>query len=649
MESYAGTALIKTPSLTISALGAYQKLNGQPSLFVYAVADHATGIGPPLLRLKGMAVGFGYNRSVRIPGLHDVKDFPLVSVATGNTDLGKDPFAVLSDIKTHIPPHTNALFLALGIKFTAFEIIDSFALLIVQLQGNLKLDALGVSTLSVPAKAAKPQAVIEIAWKASYDFDENAFKLDGALTPASFIFTKKCKLSGQFAFYSWFEGVHAGDFVFTVGGYHSNFKKPSHYPEVPRIQFQWEVFNEKFDEGIIKGHQRLELKGSMYWALTPMAMMAGGHFEAIYRFSTEINYDFVVAGHKFAGVSLSGDVQVYFAIGADFLIAWEPFSYEAEAWLRFGIKARFKGSVYADLLLFTISESVEAGFDLSLGADLQLWGPEFAGKALIDWDIVSFEIEFGAQEKPECLPLTWAAFKTGFLPPEASNPTPEERTICAITLEAGGIKQLDDDDRTWVVNPAEIAITTDSPIPATGFDVDDTQKSVGIAPMDITSVTASTHTIEVLNNSNVDVTGEFRFEPIFKNMPAAIWGNEFDPGLNNDQQLVEDMLAGYRITPRPKDEPEQTESKPVKDFRYDIQLEDNAFAWSDALVFNYINPNSDTARRAKIRDINSGTAKSNRNSLLADLGIDASGVDLGNLTDSTLDDFLVAPQIVTIQ
>lgn len=77
-DEYDGAALIRTESLSLAALGGYVYLNGQPSMFVYAVLDKVLG-GPPFFTVTGLAAGFGYNRSLVIPPIEQVATFPLIA------------------------------------------------------------------------------------------------------------------------------------------------------------------------------------------------------------------------------------------------------------------------------------------------------------------------------------------------------------------------------------------------------------------------------------------------------------------------------------------------------------------------------------------------------------------------------------------
>ena len=82
--SFAGLAIIRTTKLTMSAIGSYmQNKNGDPSLFVYAVANYPLG-GPSFFFVTGFAAGFGYNRALTLPPIDQVATFPLVAEAVAN-------------------------------------------------------------------------------------------------------------------------------------------------------------------------------------------------------------------------------------------------------------------------------------------------------------------------------------------------------------------------------------------------------------------------------------------------------------------------------------------------------------------------------------------------------------------------------------
>ena len=90
----------------------------------------------------------------------------------------------------------------------------------------------------------------------------------------------------------------------------------------------------------------------MYFALTPSCLMAGGKLCAVYQ---------------------SSSVKVWFIAYADFLLNWKPFYYLIDMGVSLGVEV--------DLGIFSIR--------IHLGAQLHLWGPEFAGLVQIDLTVIT--------------------------------------------------------------------------------------------------------------------------------------------------------------------------------------------------------------------------------------------------------------------
>ena len=87
--------------------------------------------------------------------------------------------------------------------------------------------------------------------------------MQAQLTDNSWLLYPEVRLTGGFAFVTWFGGPNAGEFVLTIGGYHPSFHRDG-YPDVPRLGFQWRVSDAS------------SIKGESYFALTSEALMAGG-------------------------------------------------------------------------------------------------------------------------------------------------------------------------------------------------------------------------------------------------------------------------------------------------------------------------------------------------------------------------------------
>jgi hypothetical protein len=142
-----------------------------------------------------------------------------------------------------------------------------------------------------------PLAFIQVALAASLLPEEGIIRVEAQLTPASYVLSRDCRLTGGFAFYAWLKGTNASELVATLGGYYPKFPAPPGYPQPPRVGLNWPI------------DQHLQVKGDLYCALTPVAMMAGGHLEVTFH---------------------DGGIHAWFKAGVDFLIAWKPYHYTAQ-------------------------------------------------------------------------------------------------------------------------------------------------------------------------------------------------------------------------------------------------------------------------------------------------------------------------------
>jgi hypothetical protein len=196
---------------------------------------------------------------------------------------------------------------------------------------------------------------------------EGAFKLQALLTNNSWIINEDCKLTGGFALFAWFAGEHKGDLVVTLGGYHPKFRRPEHYPVVPRLGLNWRV------------NDNLTIKGGVYFAYTPSCGMLGAKLEAAFH---------------------SGRISAYFTAYLDVIVNWSPIFFEAELGISLRAEARF----------FLTSINV------TIAASIKMWGPPVGGIAHIDLTVVKFDIEFG-EKPPKRLKLieTWEDFCHEFL------------------------------------------------------------------------------------------------------------------------------------------------------------------------------------------------------------------------------------------
>ena len=440
-NNFVGSAVIKAAKLSLTAFGGYE-LGDPPSLFVFATLDYPLG-GPSFFFVTGVAAGFGYNRDLLLPEISGVRSYPFVSaVLDGPPPDILQRLAGTASTPALAPKRAGAYWIAAGIHFTSFQLVDSFALLFVKFGPELEFQLLGVSTMTLPKTPAKepprkPYLSVELAVRVSVKPSEGLFAAEALLTENSFVIHPACRLSGGFAFYSWFSGPHEGDFVLTVGGYHPRFSVPAHYPKVPRLGINWPVGSGVF------------IKGEAYFALTPSCVMAGGRLEASYN---------------------SGAISASFTASADFLIRWEPFSYDIEVFL----------SISAQVDWETIFGLVHFGFQLDAG--VRIWGPEFAGIAHVKWGLISFEVPLGAARtsRPVQVAISFAAFRKAFLPLPVDDGMGWQSDyfevaenlrlqICQVNIEAGLDREVEMDGRTrWVVRPDAFELSTQTAIPASG-------------------------------------------------------------------------------------------------------------------------------------------------------------------------------------
>lgn len=526
-----GEILIKANAFSFSAIGSYANYQGNTSLFIFALLNYPLG-GPSFFFVTGLAGGFGYNSKLNLPDIDGVADFSLVKAVFPS----KNPFSKPNDLAQVMQSMGNDIcfscgeyWIAAGVKFSSFELIQSFVLLNVQFGNSLEIALLGLSQLSIPTKIPQPIAYAELAIEVYFSADKGILEVCAKLTSASYIFSKDCHLTGGFAFYLWFKGTEAGDFVVTLGGYHPHFVKPDHYPLVPRLGLNWTIGD------------LLTIKGGIYFALTPNALMAGGALEVLFHCSA---------------------LDAWLIAYADFLLAWKPFHYEVAIGVSIGV------SVHLDIWITVIR------FTLQLGAQLEFWGPEFAGKVCIQLWIIDITISFG-DSNPGKQPIEWEEFKVSFLPKtnlpgkSIQNVNGAETLVCNIKVIDGLIKEIssdkkDNDNIDWLIKPENFNLLTNSSIPSKNASFNNKDQKIksdvrwnenfGVAPVDIKPEEIETvhkiilakfdenqHTfIEYSDESSLEIT------PIIRKMPAALWGIKLQQELNDDR-LIDNALVGFNI------------------------------------------------------------------------------------------------------
>jgi hypothetical protein len=259
----------------------------------------------------------------------------------------------------------------------------------IELGDDFKIALIGEAVAQLPRGTDHPFLLLDLDIIASLDVGKGTLQIEAQLSPASFLLDHDCHPTGGFALCAWFKGSeHAGDWVFTVGGFHPLYQRPDHYPSPPRLGISWQY------------DSHLSISGGSYFAITPKVCMAGMQISAIYDL---------------------GRLSASFDAHADMLMQYQPFQYMVEVGVSMSINYELKA--------FFVSHK----FYAHASAKLSLMGPPMVGSVHVDISVVNFTIAFGARhgEKP---PLTleqfWASLKQAS---DSDVKEPVEEHIFAVT------------------------------------------------------------------------------------------------------------------------------------------------------------------------------------------------------------------------
>ncbi|SHM65334.1 hypothetical protein SAMN05444266_109356 [Chitinophaga jiangningensis] len=540
-----GALVVQAEQWGLSALASYAQLStGLPSFFIFADVSAPLG-GAPFFFVTGLMGGFGYNRSLAIPSFNQVAAFPLLAIDAPQTgsamDVAMNTLQILEGqvagadgTKVQwIVPQEGDYWVAAGISFTSFEIIQGELLVVAQFGNDLAFALLGLAWLSLPQGAAISDAFVyvELQMEAVLKPTDGYFTVAASITSNSFLLSNACHLTGGFAFSIWFgSNANAGQFVFTIGGYHPAFVIPSYYPNVARLGFNWQVSTD------------ISITGASYFALTPGCGMAGGSLDALFQ---------------------SGDVKAWFTAQADMLVTWNPFSFVADISIDIGASVR--------LNLLVCHKTIT----VSIGASLNLWGPPVGGIVKVHIVIVTVTISFGSDsaQNQNNEPLPWTTFAQ--LLPDAAD-------VCKIVANTGLSQVLtqQSSDNTvlfakaaatgtttqlWAVRAAAFQFTTQSVVPASSLTYNGNAitsgTNVDIRPMNITGTT-SVHDLTITPGSStgtpIDITG-WQLTPNYGSMAATLWGQPQTDSNNNFVQApalpnadtIPNLITGFTVTVPP--------------------------------------------------------------------------------------------------
>lgn len=514
IEEYNGLITFRiAKKIEVIAIGSYIKTPTYSSLFAFGYLGIPIPVDPAFY-IHGFALGFGLNRNFLMPNISEVPNFPLVKlVHQGGLKQGDNVKKIFASLNKYLPASEGTYVIVAGIKFDSYKMIFTTGIVAIAFGNQTSFNLLGISTMQLPGVYN-----FEFAFSMRADLDEGTFLAQGQLTDNTYILFPQLKLTGGFALGMWLKGPNAGDFVFTLGGYHPNFKVPSHYPNnVNRLGYN-------FNLGPVNFY------GEAYFALIPSCIMAG-----------------IAGGLR---VVLDGSV-VYAEVGiqfrADFLIAWKPFYYQANVSVQ----------IYAKVVLNACVFSVSKTFQLT--ANLNLEGPEFRGIATFKVAKYELEAKFGNHYQSIKNTITKEEFIKAYLP--------DVTKILTYSITSGIIKKFKNEkgEETIVVNPKTFALEINSEVPLTDFEyytiidkknikLENTKELqvLEIPRKDVKPV--CDEGVDLVNNLKLTISGatndfsNFNGSLIKKSLPKAIWNttNQVTDKLSK-YNLLEDVCKGVRL------------------------------------------------------------------------------------------------------
>lgn len=198
-------------------------------------------------------------------------------------------------------------------------------------------------------------AYVQLGLTATPDVDAGSLCIDGQLAPSSFILAPVCRLSGDFAHYSWV-GKHSavkGDWVFTLGGYHRQYIPPPQYPTPPSLAIAWQFSN------------AIRIHGEACFCHHPGSVRGRRSMERL------------LAARSPGGFLPGSETYV------DFLINFQSFHFVADGEISVGVR------FVLDMWLVTLHTSVD------IAATLHMEGPPIRGTVHVYFWVLGIEVDFG--------------------------------------------------------------------------------------------------------------------------------------------------------------------------------------------------------------------------------------------------------------
>ncbi|HLJ90669.1 MAG TPA: DUF6603 domain-containing protein [Candidatus Angelobacter sp.] len=576
--------------LSMSALGGYfkyPKINAF-SLFLYAMlgiskkSPELAAAGGPF-QITAIVFGFGLNYELIIPTIEGLEDFPLIRAATDSSFLGAaaDPSEVLAKIDSALGADPGTHWGAAGCEMLLFGMIRGFVLLILQgKEGKGLTDIAILAAFDLQKKlAGKTIVSIGILVKAHVALEAGMAEIRAQIAAGSYFLTPNCQVRGGIAFCIWWKpSPYAGDWVFTVGGYHPRYPVPSHYPMERRL-------------GVYFSPTRaLQFEAEIYLAIARSAFMIGGKLSFVFK---------------------TGPLRAWALFFLDALVSWDPVYFD----IAMGI------SLGAGITIWFFGKRT---ISVSLGVKLYLWGPPIAGRAEFKVIGIKFSFSFGDRKASHTPPLAFGQFVDSLLLPKPTATRSAVPSVVNIQFEAGVVTDLTHKDSRvadYIVDPEELAFSIHTQVPVKTATLNGSNlsgswsKEFGVQPCDLKKDELQSACQIGIKDWTSRPINSFNWSPDLGSSPLALWdpqGRKAPVASRNE--AVTNTLTGFSMKPKPPEEGRKLGPIDVAN----LIRNRRHFDWIDADILPPYQPARPAIEEIK-QTINSSTVLSKRNLLVAAL------------------------------
>lgn len=256
LDSYRGGIAVGFKPYTFVAIGEYAEKTEKikdveikyKTIFIYAKLDGPL-VDLGIAQIKGARLGFGYNSFVRSPSVEELADFPFIG-DKGIGGAGNNPMKILENMRggsnPWVAPKLDSYWFAVGFSVAAFNLLTATAVALLGFTDEGVIVNIFADVICMmPPEAPDPEfciVYVELLMNAELNFVKDCFTVQAALAPTSFLLVPQCHLYGGFAMRTWFgRSDYAGDWVFSIGGYHRSFQVPDHYPLPERLGISFNI------------------------------------------------------------------------------------------------------------------------------------------------------------------------------------------------------------------------------------------------------------------------------------------------------------------------------------------------------------------------------------------------------------------------